>query len=81
MLTEFKSPDNLKHIGEWLKAVRRPARQKYVVEWLRTVSAGAILLGLLNPDLVGGKMWVALLGIGIPTGFFGFWLTGKEGEK
>jgi len=81
MLTAFRGPDNLKNIGEWLKAVRRPARQKYAVEWFRTVSAGAILLGLLNPELVGGKMWVALFGIGFPAGLFGFWLTGKDGDK
>ena len=87
MLTVFKRPDNLKHIGEWLKAVRRPDRLKYgtewlrTIRWLRTISAGAFLLGLLSPDLVGAKMWLAFLVVGIPTGLLGFWLIGKVGEK
>ena len=81
MLTVFKRPDSLKHIGEWLKAVRRPDRLKYGAEWLRTISAGAFLLGLLSPDLVGAKMWLAFLVVGIPTGLLGFWLIGKVGEK
>ena len=81
MLTALRRPDRLKYIVERLRTVGRPARLKYTAEWFRTISAGAILLGLLSPDLVGARVWLAFLVIGLPTGLIGFWLIGKAGDK
>ena len=39
---------------------------KHIADWARTISAGAILLGLLNPDLVGQEAARAISKIGLP---------------
>jgi len=64
-----------------LTIFKRPARLRYAADWFKAISAGAFILGLLSSDLVGGRMWLAILGIGIPFGAFGFWLAGKDGAE
>ena len=67
-------------VKDFLAGFRRADRVKYASEWLRTVSAGAIILGLLNPEFTGGRMLSAILAVGLPFGVVGFWLAGG-GEK
>jgi hypothetical protein len=39
---------------------------KHLADWARTISAGAILLGLLNPDLIGEDAAQAITKVGLP---------------
>ena len=60
-----------------LTGFRQAVKFKYTSEWLRTVSAGAVILGLLNPDFTGGRMWIAILLVGLPFFIVGYLMAGK----
>ena len=64
-----------------LTGFQRPARLRYTADWLKAISAGAFILGLLSPDLVGGRMWLAILVVGVPADALGFWLAGAGKEE